>query len=317
MKHQSSVRVLLELSGYTDGSVASEILESIQCAPDPETAIRYVFRYISPENQVLRHTWRKYISQTWFAAHPKVPKALAVPLQSGEVASASALLELYVLMNNINEHAPDLHTEHRDHFLAEHEEQRIAASIPLFSGDIYRVRRVCAIAEELRLIRPYKGRVYPVAFRYKEFQELPLSFQYYSMWHVDVYHLDWKEYFRDWNPQLVVFQQYTPMIWEMMASMRAGEQHLVESITGKIVHAFLPLWQQENEGIRINMSISIGMYEQSLLQGMVERWLVDGVFRRYGFIADDVSAIQWTPLGCTMMELERSSKLPCSTDVFL
>ncbi len=317
MEPQRNVRALLELSGCHDIQIESAMNDVIQSAPDPETAVQYLLKLMPHRDHLLTHKWRKHITQLWFLAHPKVPKTAYLPIASKDVAHADVLMELYGLMQELAEHPAALHDNIHEHMLHGEEEKRLAHDIAIFGQDSMHVRRVCDIAEELRLIRRYKGHVRVIESRYSVFQSLPLPTQYYLIWHVDMYHLDWRDYFPQWEPHVVVFQQYLPMVWEILSHMQVAHGQSVDELTWKIVRAFRPMWQQELEtGDALPLKPPLGLYEQSMLQGMVEKWLVHGVLKRYGIIEQQESgAIQWTQKGKLVLELERTTKLPCSTDV--
>lgn len=309
MEYQPNVRALLELSGYKDGLTESHMAEVVKSAPDPETAVRHMFAIMPIQSTVLQDKWRKYICQLWTQSHPKISRVLHIPLTSREVAFAPALIEVYTLVQELIEYPADIHEDPNAHFLASSDELRIASDFSSFGGDPLHVRRVCALLEELNLVRYYGGKVRVIESRYRAFTSLPLPSQYYLLWHVDMYHLDWKEYFHEWGSHLVVFQQYLPMVWELLSRIQAGEVQSVDELTMRVVRSFRPLWQQE---------ASVTLYEQSALHDAVEEWLIDGVFARYGFITDkDSRMITWTSVGRELLELERTSMLPCSTDVLL
>lgn len=309
MEYRSSVRALLELSGYKDEQLESRMMDIVSSSPDPETATRHMLSFIPVESSVLENKWRKHISQLWADSHPRIPQSLHMPITSREVAFATVLVEVHTLIEELNEYPAHVYEDTKNHFLHPAEEARIARKLSLFGQDSLHVRRVCALLEELRLVRSYKGHVRINESRYREFQALPLPSQYYLLWHVDMYHLDWKEYFHEWGSHLVVFQQYLPMIWEMMAHMQGGDIQSIDELTARIVRSFRPMWQQE---------LAIGLYEQSVLQGMIETWLIDKVFERYGFtVSSQLRMVQWNSVGTKILELERTTKLPCSTDVLL
>ncbi|MDA1169072.1 MAG: hypothetical protein O3A36_01930 [bacterium] len=307
MEHQPNVRALLELSGYTDTTVESRMLDIVKHSPDPETALRHILKGISIESEVLLHKWRKHIFQTWSLTHAKAPKQLNIPLTSKEVAFSPVLVEVHTLIQELRESSADIHEDTKSHFLQTSEEARIARELPLFGQDPLHVRRVCALLEELQLVRPHKGKVRVVESRYREFTALSLPSQYYLLWHVDMYHLDWEGYFHEWGSHLVLFQQYLPMVWEMLSQIQSGEEVSVDALTARIVQSFRFMWQQE---------LLVGLYEQSVLQGMVEMWLIDKICARYGFITGESERMfTWTRVATVMVGLERTAKLPCSTDV--
>lgn len=307
MEHQPNVRALLELSGYKDVQLESRMLDIVKRSPDPETALRHILKGIPVESEVLLHKWRKHIFQTWSLSHAKAPKQLNIPLTSKEVAFSPVLVEIHTLIQELRENPVHVHQDVESHFLQHSQEVLFSQDLPSFGQDPLHVRRVCALLEELQLVRPYKGKVRVVESRYREFTALPLPSQFYLLWHVDMYHLGWEGYFHEWGSHLVVFQQYLPMVWELLSQIQSGEEVSVDALTARIVRSFRPMWQQE---------LLVGLYEQSVLQGMVEMWLIDKVFARYGFITKESERMfTWTRTAQVMVELERTAKLPCSTDV--
>src|SRR3989344_1803916 len=308
MEYQPTVRALLELSGYKDVQLASHMDEIVQRAPDEKTATRHMLRFIPVESLALQNKWRKHIFQLWVASHPHASRCLNIPLTSKEVAFAPVLVEIHTLIQELIEHPAMINKHTHDHFLHPSEESRLALEFSLFGQDTLHVRRVCALLEELRLIRSYKGNVRVIESRYKEFQALPLPSQYYLVWHIDMYHLDWREYFHEWGSHLAAFQQYLPMVWEMVSRMQAGDVESLDVLTARIVRSFRPVWQQ---------GLAVGVYEQSVLEGMVELWLFDKVFSRYGFVnSENPRMLEWTSVGQVVIDLERTTRLPCSTDSF-
>ena len=317
MESQLNVRALLELSGCQDIQIEAAMADVIRRSPDPETAVQYLLQSMSIQDGLLTHKWRKHIAQLWFTAHPKAPKSVYLPIASKEVAQSDILMEAYAFMQEIQDRPMKAHSDLDIHLLHQEEEKRIAHDLSVFAQDPMHVRRVCAMLEELRLVRAYKGRICAVASRNKAFQAMPLPTQYYLLWHVDMYHLDWREYFPQLEPHVSVFQQYLPMVWEILSHTQIAHDQSVDELTWRIVRAFRPMWQQEiGTGDVLALKPALGLYEQSVLQGMVEKWLVSGVLKRYGLIAQSgLGSMQWTNAGKLLLGLERTTKLPCSTDV--
>lgn len=314
-REQSIIQLhaLLELSGKS-GEEVSWMVEAIKQAPDTATAIWEIERMLGLRDEALKEKWAKHIAQAWFAMHPHVPAALQLGIMSHDVMCADAILEIHALLQEFSKNPPHMSFLEDGGVLSFNEEQRIAESIHLFKGDIYAVRRAIAILEELRLVRPLKMRVHVVKSRYSRFQALPLSCQYYLIWHIDMYHLDWKEYVGvELSEHMAVFQQYLPMIWEMLENTVSGQVHMSDEFSWHVVRAFRPLWQQGNV---------LGLYEQSALQSMVDEWLVDKVLVRYGLIerhsaesSDVPKSFGWNRVGEILLESERTIKLPCAIDI--
>ncbi len=303
------VEALLELSGVRPTNGIVEIVSAVQNAPDPETAVCHVMGAINVKNPLLQDKWRKHVSQMWFAAHPTIPASFALPLKTGDVAYAHVLLEAQSLLREIS-HTPI------DADNAAAEEVRLAQGLSVFRGDTIAVRRMMALLEELRLIRLYQHRFQVVRSRMQRFQELPLPGQYYLLWHADMYHLEWRQFDPEFGVSLSVFQQYLPMVWEMLTHRHEGALQRIDELTWQVVRAFRPLWQQQGGLVHSGMQSVIGLYEQSLLQNMVETHLVQKSLARYGLISyeDDVS-FTWTAAGEALLNAERMGALPCAADL--
>ncbi len=306
------MQALLELSGKGEKDLA-RMLEIVREAPDSATAICEVVQFLNVHNTALQEKWSKHIAQVWFELHPKIPSSLNLRIMSHDVMFSDALMEAHALLQELSE-TPARAGDYLDGGMVHSEdERRIAHTLRIFGSDQLRVRRTCAILEELRLIREVKHEIHVVKSRFSRFQSLPLSAQYYLLWHIDMYHLDWKEYVGNLQPHMAVFQQYLPMIWEMLEYTACGQTHSVDEFAWHIVRAFRPLWQQEN---------ALGLYEQSALQSMVDQWLIGNVFARYGLIEYGESphtsaprSFTWTRAGVSLLHSERTIKLPCAIDV--
>lgn len=315
-RHQDMLRMhaLLQLSGKNKVE-ADTVLKIVKEAPDFATASYVIRNMLGVQSETLEEKWNKHIAQAWFALHPGVPSSLKIHIMSNDVECADALMEVHGVLQYFLEKNVPANDSFALSMLPPKEETRIAQHLLMFQGDAMQVRRVCAVLEELRLIRVVKGNVKVVKGRYGRFEALPLSAQYYLLWHVDMYHLDWKEYADiRIQPYIAMLQHYLPMIWEMLEHTVSGQTHMVDEFAWHVVRAFRPLWQQER---------AFGLYEQTELQQMVVSWLVTKVFERYALIefgirnADGLApqSFEWTRLGGVLLESERTVKLPCATDV--
>lgn len=291
---------LLELSGVRPTSDVVEVVGAVKSAPDPETAVCGVMGVLNVKNPVLQNKWRKHVAQMWFASHPNIPISFAIPLKSSDVAYAHVLLEAQDLLQEITQtpiQADDINSE----------EVRLAQALSVFRGDSAAVRRMLAILEELRLIRLYQHQFQVVRSRTDRFQGLPLPGQFYLLWHADMYHLEWRHFDANYGVSLSIFQQYLPMVWEMLSHRREGATQRIDEVTWQVVRAFRPLWQQQSE---------VGLYEQSLLQNMVETHLIQKSLARYGLISyEDATTFTWTAAGEALLDAERMGTLPCTADL--
>lgn len=303
------VEALLELSGVRPTEDVVNAVTSVQSAPDPETAVCNVMSAIGVANPLLKDKWRKHVSQIWFATHPHIPVSFALPLKSSDVVYAHVLLEAQSLLQEIA-HAP-IRADRTSQ-----EEVRLAQALSVFRGDVTAVRRMFALFEELHLIRLYRQRFHIVRSRVQRFQKLPLPGQFYLLWHADMYHLDWRQFASEYGASLAIFQQYLPMVWELLMRPKEGVSQRIDELTWQVVRAFRPLWQQQGGKGLSSVRSMIGLYEQSLLQNMVETYLIQKSLARYGLIAyEDDSSFVWTSAGEALLEAERTTKLPCTADL--
>lgn len=294
------VRALLELSGVRPTDAVVQAVTSVKSAPDPETAVCNVMSAIDVANPLLKDKWRKHVSQIWFATHPHVPALFAIPIKSSDVAYTHIMLEAQCLLEEIARTPIPI-----DQIAAE--EIRLAQTLSLFRGDSTMVRRMITLFDELRLIRVYQNRLCVVHSRLQRFQKIPIPGQFYLLWHVDMYHLDWSMFDPYYGASLAIFQQYLPMVWEMLMYRKEGVPQRIDELTAHITRAFRPLWQQH---------LHIGLYEQSLLQHMVETHLIQRSFARYGLITyENDATFTWTSAGEALLEAERANTLPCTADL--
>lgn len=291
---------LLELSGVHPTNDVVEVVGAVKSAPDPETAVCRVMGVLNIKSPLLQDKWKKHLTQMWFASHPNIPTSFAIPLKSSDIAYAHVLLEAQSLLQEITQNpvqADDISWQ----------EARLAGGLSVFRGDTAAVRRMLTLLEELRLIRLYQHHFQVVRSRTDRFQALPLPGQFYLLWHADMYHLEWRQFDTNYGVSLSVFQQYLPMVWEMLSHCHEGAVQRIDEVSWQVVRAFRPLWQQKNE---------IGLYEQSLLQSMVETHLIQKSLARYGLISyeDDIS-FSWTAAGEALLNAERNGTLPCTADL--
>lgn len=310
------VEALLELSGFHDVSDVGKMVTMVQNAPDPETAVCHVMGVVRVESPILQTKWRKHVSQMWFASHPRVPTSFALPLKSGDISYAHVLLEVQSLLEEISIAPITIERTNTGVSLAVAEEARLMQALPAFRGEIGAIRRMLALLEELHLVRMYREQVQVVRSRRKLFESLPITGQFYLLWHSDMYHMEWRQFDERYGGYLSIFQQYLPMVWEMFTHRHEGTVERIDEVTWQIARAFRPLWQQQNGMFAMGRGSMIGLYEQSLLEQMIETHLLQKSLARYGLITyeDDIS-FSWTAAGESLLNAEREGSLPCTADL--
>jgi hypothetical protein len=340
--NSQALEALWTLSGFSSDKLNIQELSSlIGDAPDPETACRVITKHMDVASEVLERKWRKIISQTWLERHPQVSTDITLPLTSKDVARVPVLQDAHALLDELS-NRPAAMVRHGDEWLIDSSAvPRLAQSMPsLRHNDLPAVenewayvplRRLRGALQALRLLRLYKGKLVVVNSRYRRWQQLPLPQQFYAIWHVDVYHVDWAQFAGPWHRYINLMQNYLPLIWEMGEGLEAGHTHHIHDVTKVCLEVFRPLWQQERLMLKPTAQRTrtfFDIYEQCALPAITEKLLVGDVFTRYGLleIADDLTSlfhrlghpdarfegnVRWTRVGEVILQAERHQKLPC------
>ncbi|MEX1112667.1 MAG: hypothetical protein WEC84_04335, partial [Candidatus Andersenbacteria bacterium] len=191
------------------------------------------------------------------------------------------------------------------------------------------LRRLRVLLQAARLVRVYKGRLCVIQSRYDHFRTLPLPQQYYTLWHTDVYHVDWEAFAGQWRAYIRVMQNYLPLIWEMTEDLEEGEACSAENIVLACIEAFTPLWEQEVEAGESSLR---NLYQRYGLPVVIEKLVVRDILERYGIVkaeqpldslfsrllrseGDEAPALRVTKAGETVLRGEREQDLPCSVDI--
>lgn len=343
VSRQQALEALLELSGYGQNLQVDKLVAAITRAPDPETACQVVTGEFQPDSDVLERKWRKVVNQTWQEQHPDYYATLDLPLTSEDVLESSIVPDAKALLAALAEKPVSLVQDRGEWVMSPEELPRLLRALPSLEQhqDVVLehewacvpLRRLRNVLQLARLVRLHQGQLKVVQARYNRWQHLTLPQQYYVLWHIDVYHVDWAHYAGQCSRYIQLMQSYLPLVWELGDSLDAGEVWSVQDACVTIMDAYEPLWQQERfNGQRTARQAFLNIYEQCALPAVIERLLVNDIFARYSIVeqADPLRGllhslsypsafvegdVRWTKLGQTMFEVELRQDLPCTQDV--
>lgn len=335
-----ALQALWTLSDFPDDVSVESVSDLIRKAPDPETACRTITSHIHDPSEVLDRKWRKIIHQTWFDHHPHVSHLLDIPLTSSDVTNVGAMRDAHVLLQELGKRPAAVVWENNERVIDAGDIPRFVEVLPSLRGkyvpevenewSCVTLRRLRALLQTLRLVRVYQGKLVLVRSRYERFVRLPPTLQFYTLWHADVYHLDWAQFASQWAPYVRLIQNYLPLLWDVEDGIEEGELDNIHDVTSEIIAIYRPLWQQEG---LLNMSTHrtfFDVYEQSALPAVLERLLLCDIMARYGLIRTGYSLVgvdsshsllmesgdfTWTEVGEVLLSAERSQNLPCGMDL--
>jgi hypothetical protein len=338
-----ALQALWILSGFSD-TVKGEELATIICeAPDPETASRVITSRIHISSDALSRKWRKVINDTWLRYHADIPSAFTLPLTSRDVLDVPALRDAYAVLEEISKKPVNMVWDRQERTIDPADLERLVQAMPSLSADnvmtaehewgYVPLRRLRAVLQALRLVRIYKDQLVVVKSRYDRFQKLPLPQQFYMLWHVDVYHIDWADYAGGWRPYIQVLQGYLPLIWDLHEESEEGSVQNIHDMTHILMEAFEPIWEQESiAGAAVGHRTFFDVYTQCALPAIAERLLIGDIFMRYGLVEQEASVhsffhhspvslmendgdVCWSRIGSAMIRAERGQELPCGMEL--
>lgn len=324
------LRALCLLSDIPADSTIDQLLETIQTAPDPETAKQTVLGPYSITSDALRQKWHHLIERVWTDRHPHVPLLPALPLSANDLADTPALLDAQAFLTAVMEQPPRMVRDHHQWLMHPSDVTRIATALPSRASQpavavesewsYVLIRRQREVLQQLRLIRRLRGTLVPVRSRIDRFRALPPAQQFFALWHVDVYHVDWAEYASLWGDFLAVAQDNVVLLWDAAEEMPAGQAHLRHHWLQAVADELAPFW--EAEGLlsltdQSNKFVSL-LKQHTVLHGL-DTVIVRDLLLRYGLMvtlpARPVPTIAWTKVGQVLLAAEREHDLPCGIDL--
>ena len=318
------LQALVSLSDFKRGLNPAQLNQLAREAPDPETMIRQVFGQLTSESDVLRRKWRKALTELWTKYHPDIPLLPQLPLTRDQISESYQLLDAVKFIQAVTHNPARLIRQGRDVMLDPDEALRIAQTLPSLESTLPtaietewalpQVRRLRAILESARLIRPYKGQLVPVRSRLSRFMDLTSVQQFFTIWHADVYHVNWALFAPAWQPYVAIIQDYLPLLWEVAQPARAHAAASRRAWCQRCIQAFLPLWDEAGLISPHPRSFAVTLLRQHALPVILNKVVLQDVFARYGLIGFTSSGdLVWTELGEVLMKAERSGDLPCAS----
>lgn len=324
-----NLRALCALSNAATVSVEG-LLHTVRQAPDPETAVREVLQSVAVTSEVLTRKWRSTVTTLWASHHPHVPLLPSLRLSSDEVAHAPLLQDTKAYLEEILCQPALLREEKGETVLADADVRRLAGTMPSLRAvqelpvesewAHLSLRRLRAVLQALRLVRPVKGKLVVVRSRYERFRHFPATQQFYVLWHADAYHVDWGEFTGMWGHYTRVIQDYLPLLWDLGARAGAGEGLNRAAWTTHILETFLPLWEEEGLlEVGHGRAAILPIVLQHALPAILDTFLIGDLLARHGLVAGETVGAQtvyhWTEVGTKVFRAELTQELPCGLEL--
>ncbi|GEM_PF-2432992 len=324
------LRALCALSNVAATMSVEGLLHTVRQAPDPETAVREVLRCVGATSEVLARKWRSTVVSLWATHHPHVPLLPSLALSSEEVAHVPMLQDAQAYLEEILCQPASLVEEQGELAVAEADVWRLAATMPsLRSVQTLPVesewahlplRRLRAVLQALRLVRPVKGKLVVVRSRYERFRHFPATQQFYVLWHADTYHVDWGEFTGMWGRYTRVVQDYLPLLWDLGEHVQAHDVLDRQAWGVDVLETFLPLWEEEGLlEIGHGQAAILPIVQQHALPAILEKFLIIDMLQRHGLLTQEVTGgqptLRWTTIGAKLFSAELTQELPCGLEL--
>lgn len=328
--HAKKLKALCLLSNASATISVEGLLHTVRRAPDPETAVREVLRCVTVTSEILERKWRSTITSLWAAHHPHVPLLPQLKLASEEVSHVPILQDAHAFLEEILCQPAQLQEEHGELVLAAPDVWRLAAALPTLRahGDLpvesewayLPLRRLRAVLQALRLVRPVKGKLVVVRSRYERFRHFPAMQQFYVLWHADAYHVDWGEFAGMWGRFTRVIQDYLPLLWDLGEHVEAGQDVDRVIWSRDVLETFAPLWEEEGLlEIGRGQAAILPIVQQHALPAILEKFILDDVLQRHGVITasehEGKTYYTWTAIGSRIFAAELTQELPCGLEL--
>lgn len=321
------VRALLRLSNFAGKGVTPQrVARMVGKSPDPETIVQLFLEEMPIESEVLRRKWRKIIEQLWAESHPGLPRLPQIPITKQSAGSTCALLDALGVLSTLSDTPARLQHVGRELLISAADSRRLAAGLESLAGlhlppihsetDVPGLSRLLACLSAADLIHPSERRLRVSHSRLRRFLDLPRSYQFYILWHCDVYHVNWADFASDWPDCLRDIQEYLPLLWQVSEADTAGRSIDKREWCLEVAESFAPLWQGHlRRGLGQSFS-SVGFFlHQDSLAAAVNQLILNNLFARYGLIQFEADGnFVWTPLGVNLLNAEISQTMPCGRE---
>lgn len=314
--NEATLEALIRLSDF-DRSVTPQALQQlVKDSPDPQTIAQAVLKRLRANSPALREKWRQALLKLWAQHHPDVPPLPELPLTDRHAMGTFQLLDALALLNALTRRPARLVAHGRHTHV--HSQDRARLARVLESADTGNLERLRATLEAAHLVRPYRGQLQVVRSHLQRFLSLPRSYQFYVLWHTDVYHVHWAASTPDWHDYVNAIQDYLPLLWDIAYNSLspAGSVDKHDWCVG-VMESFMPLWNQHGLVTAAHGRWSlISLFHQCTLPSVLNQLLINDLFARYGLIQFESDGnFVWTPLGKTIIAAEREHSVPCGLEL--
>lgn len=320
------VKALLKLSDLKNKQTAAQIEKVARVSPDPETAIQDVLKNLATRSPVLVQKWRKTIHTLWALHHASLPPLPEIPITEKSASNTYALLDALSVLSALADRPAKLVHRMEGVAIASPDLTRLAGSLeslaehgspPSLESLNPQLQRLTACLEAARLIRPHQGRLQVVRSRLRRFLDLPRSYQFYVLWHCDVYHVSWEDFTRRWHRCIRDIQDYLPLLWEVSEATTPDNSIDKRDWCLSVAEAFAPLWESHLRRGLVQAVSSVGFFlHQNSLAATINQLIINDLFARYGFIQFERDGnFVWTPLGINLLAAETRQTLPCGLEL--
>ncbi len=322
----SDLKALCVLSNPSDVINPAAIARLVHDAPDPETAVREVLKNVTVYSDSLQNKWRQVITKMWSAHHPHLPGLLNLPIAADDVSAVLALQDAKAYLKAVLTHPAKMVKEGGEWLLTATDTYAYASQLPSFNKrpllpiesewQYLPLRRMRAVLQALRLVRRSGENLVLVKSRYQRWQKLPVTHQYYLLWHAETYHIDWSQYASIWGDYLKVVQEYLPVLWGLSANSTQDLPHDLRQWNQYLWESFYPWWYQAGLLERqVENSALFGLLRVHSLPTALTQVILRDLFERYGLVNCDGFLFAYTGLGVKLLAAERSEELPCALDL--
>ncbi len=331
--HVQKLRALCALSDVSEPTNFDYLVSFVKEASDPETAVRGVMNNMNLPSDVLERKWRDTIIDLWASYHPNVRLLPALSLSAGDIKDTPFLKDARVFISELEKRPVSLIREHDEWLIDPTDVLRIARKLPSFAGkDLYAiesewgnltVRRLRAVLQVTRLIRPMKGKLVAVQSRVSRFKALPLTQQFYILWHADTYHIDWTRFSGLWEHYMQSVQEFLPLLWEAISGVEAGRIEDRAIWAMRVLDTFSSVWDDDGLlDIRPGHTVALRIVQQHALPTIVDRFILRDLFERHGLVTLSeefgmISKFTWTKIGQDVITAEGSHAMPCGLDILV
>lgn len=312
----ADVKALIRLSNFGKGITPKRIERLVKKAPDPETICQLFLEEIPIPSEVLQRKWRKTLHALWADQHPHLPHLPSIPITREWAGSTDMLLDALGVLEALSQKPGQL-TRSPARLLDAAGSQRLAQSLesltdvslgPIGSElDVPGLARLRALLEAAGLIGVQRGRLSVNTTRLRRFFALPRSYQFYILWHCDVYHVAWEDFVSAWHDCIHDIQDSLPLLWEVSQADPGEAVPDKQQWCLEVAYAFTSLW---------SVHLGRGFLFDLSLATTINQVILNDLFARYGLIQFERGGnFVWTPLGSSLLQAEIDQTLPCGLEL--